>query len=133
MAAIQMLLQEATNGLQLYVATSGSVEFQKGGVGTLVSSGAGSIVVGVPFVITFRLLSGTAVIRNLGVQVATAATAYTFSAITGARIGTDFAGTGYPLNGAIGWVVPIAAALSDADCLTVERLVSSQFPNGPVF
>ncbi len=83
---------------------------------------------GVPFVLTFRLSSGTAVIRRNGVQVATAATALTFAATTGARIGTDFPGTGYPLNGALGWVVALPVALSDADCLTVEQLAAAQFP-----
>lgn len=133
LAATQVLFAEATNGVQVYLNTSGAIIFSKAGIGIIVITSAAAIVAGVPFVITARLSTGTAVIRNLGVQAATAATALSFTAVTGARIGTDFDGTSFPTNGAIGWVVPIAAALSDADCLTVERFVAAQFPNGPVF
>ena len=133
MSATQVLAQEANSGVQLFLATDGTYYFYKEGVAMLVASAAGAVTAGVPFVLTARLSGGTAVIRLNGVQVATAATAYTFSATTGMRIGRNFADTLYALNGALGWVVPLPVALSDAECLTVERLVSSQFPNGPVF
>jgi len=133
LAATQMLLAETTNGVQLFLATDGTYYFYKEGVAMLVASAAGAVTAGVPFVLTARLSGGTAVIRLNGVQVATAATAYTLAATTGMRIGTNFAGTLYPLNGALGWVVPLPVALSDADCLTVERLVGSQFPGMATF
>ena len=134
MSATQFLFEEDATGLAFFIDhTTGIVVASKSGTAQLVNSTGFPVTAGVPFVLTFRLSSGTAVIRRNGVQVATAGTALTFAAITGARIGTAFDGTSYPVNGAIGWVVPIASALSDADCLTVERLVSSQFPNGPVF
>lgn len=133
LAATQVLAQEANSGVQLFLATDGTYYFYKEGVAMLVASAAGAVTAGVPFVLTARLSGGTAVIRLNGVQVATAATAQVLSATTGMRIGRNFADTSYALNGAIGWVVPLPVALSDADCLTVERLVSSQFPNGPVF
>jgi len=132
-AALRMFIGEDTGGLQLYAYNSGNVEFYKKGAGALVTTGAGVIVAGVPFVLTARLSGGTAVIRLNGVQIATAATALVLAATTGARIGLEFAGALYPLDGALGWVVALPVALSDADCLTVERLVSRQFPNGPVF
>ena len=128
----QTLLEENTNGVTIYTNSAGDFKLGKTGVGLIIEKTA-AIVAGVPFVLTCRLSGGTAVLRKNGVQVATSATAITFSATTGARIGSDFAGTAYLLNGALGWVVPLPVALSDADCLTVERLVSSQFPNGPVF
>lgn len=130
--ATQVLFDEGTNGVQFYISTTGAVVLAKPGVGNVLASSAGVIAAGVPFVLTARLSGGTQVFRNLGVQFATTATAITFSATSGAKIGAD-AGTGGVLNGALGWVVPLPTALSDADCLTVERLVSSQFPNGPVF
>ena len=130
--SVAFLFTETTNGVNLYYDASGTLIFAKDGVGQLVNKPA-AIAAGVPFVITARLSGGTAVLRVNGVQVASAATALAFSAVTGARIGTYFNGTSNPANCSLGWVVPIAAALSDADCLTVERLVSSQFPNGPVF
>ena len=122
----QTLLEENTNGVTIYTNSAGDFKLGKTGVGLIIEKTA-VIVAGVPFVLTCRLSGGTVVLRKNGVQVATSATAITFSAITGARIGDSFT-PGYPLDGALGWVVPIAAALSDADCLTVERLVGSQFP-----
>ena len=133
LAATQIILAEDTNGVQISIATDGSVSLTKVGGAALVTTAAGDVVAGVPLVLTARLSAGNADIRKGGAQSATAASALTFSAVTGARVGTAFNGTTSPTGGAIGWVVPIAAALSDADCLTVERLVSSQFPNGPVF
>ena len=127
----QTLLEENTNGVTIYTNSAGDFKLGKTGVGLIIEKTA-VIVAGVPFVLTCRLSGGTAVLRKNGVQVATSATAITFSAITGARIGDSFT-PGYPLGGALGWVVALPVALSDADCLTVERLVSSQFPNGPVF
>ena len=133
LSAIQMLLGEDLNGVGLYLSASGAILFSKYGAGTIVSSSAATVVAGIPFVITARLASGTAVIRVNGVQVATAATALTYAATTGARIGTGFGGASDPLNGALGWVVPLPVALSDAECLTVERLVGSQFPGMATF
>jgi len=132
--AINYLLGEAANGAAFYVNADGSVDFAKTAAGVkVVATAAGVIVAGVPFVITTRLSSGTAVIRKNGAQVATNATAHTFSATTGARIGTAFDGATLPLGGALGWVVLLPVALSDADCLTVERLVGSQFPGMATF
>ena len=128
MATVQTLLAEYANGVQIYIDTSGIVTLVKFGVSLIVNTAAATIVAGVPFVVTVRLSGGTAVIRKNGVQVATAATALAFSATTGARIGTNFDGTTQPAGGALGWVVPLPVALSDADCLTVERLVAAQFP-----
>ena len=128
LAATAVFFGEAGNGLQIYVAGNGAAYAEQTSVGTLVNSAPAAIVVGVPFVLTMRLSSGTAVLRKNGVQIATAATAYTLSATTGARLGMNFTATLYPVNGALGWVVPLPTALSDADCLTVERLVGSQFP-----
>mgnify|MGYP006314138211 FL=1 len=128
LATVQTLFAEDANGVQIYIDTSGIVTLVKFGVSLIVNTAAATIVAGVPFVVTVRLSGGTAVIRKNGVQVVTAATALAFSATTGARIGTNFDGTTQPAGGAIGWVVPLPAALSDADCLTVERLVAAQFP-----
>ena len=128
LATVQTLLAEDANGVQIYIDTSGIVTLVKFGVSLIVNTAAATIVAGVPFVVTVRLSGGTAVIRKNGVQVATAATALAFSATTGARIGTNFDGTTQPAGGALGWVVPLPVALSDADCLTVERLVGQQFP-----
>ena len=128
LATVQTLLAEDANGVQIYIDTSGIVTLVKFGVSLIVNTAAATIVAGVPFVVTVRLSGGTAVIRKNGVQVATAATALAFSATTGARIGTNFDGTTQPAGGALGWVVPLPVALSDADCLTVERLVAAQFP-----
>jgi len=133
LSALQVFLSEDTNGAAFYVNADGSVDFSKTGVAQVVATAAGVIVAGVPFVITTRLSSGTAVIRKNGVQVATAASGLTFSAVTGARIGTSFNGTSYPVGGALGWVVALPVALSDADCLTVERLVGTQFPGMATF
>ena len=127
LAAINYLFAEAVNGFGLYVNTDGSVVLTKIAASNLAIAPAATITAGVPFVLTARLSAGTAAIRNLGVQKATAATAETFSATTGAMLGATLAGT-LPTNGAIGWVVPLPVALSDADCLTVERLVGQQFP-----
>jgi len=132
LAAINYLMGEDTNGFNLYVATSGAVGVGKTWVTNFLNSAAGQIVAGVPFVLTFRLSAGAAVIRKNGVQIATVATATVFSATTGLKIGMDF-GAALPTNGAIGWVVPLSTALSDADCLTVERLVGSQFPGMATF
>jgi hypothetical protein len=123
LAATAVFFGEAGNGLQIYIAGNGAVYAEKTSVGTLVNSAPAAIVAGVPFVLTMRLSSGTAVLRKNGVQIATAATAYTLAATTGMRIGTNFAGTLYPLGGALGWVVPLPVSLSDAECLLVERLV----------
>ena len=128
LATVQTLFAEDANGVQIYIDTSGIVTLVKFGVSLIVNTAAATIVAGVPFVVTVRLSGGTAVIRKNGVQVATAATALAFSATTGARIGTNFDGTTQPAGGALGWVVPLPVALSDADCLTVERLVAAQFP-----
>ena len=128
LAATQMLFAETTNGVQVSIATDGSVSFAKVGDAALVATAAGVVVAGVPFVLTARLSAGTADIRKNGAQSATAASATVFAAVTGARIGTAFDGTTSPTGGALGWVVPLPAALSDADCLTVERLVGQQFP-----
>ena len=133
MAATQMLFAETTNGVQVSIATDGSVSFAKVGDAALVATAAGVVVAGVPFVLTARLSAGTADIRKNGAQSATAASATVFAAVTGARIGTAFDGTTSPTNGALGWVVPIAAALSDAECLTVERLAAAQFPGMATF
>jgi len=133
LAAINSLFAEEPTGVAIYVNTDGSLVFAKTGSLALVTSAAGVVVAGVPFVLTFRLSAGTAVIRKIGVQSATAASALTFAATSGAKIGAFYNGTSYPVNGALGWVVALPVALSDAECLTVERLVSSQFPNGPVF
>ena len=133
LSAIQYLFGEAINGVQVYINIDGSLSFGKVAIADILVSSAGQIVAGVPFVITVRLSGGTAVFRLNGVQIATGATAYTFSATTGARIGTSFNGTSYPIGGAIGWVVPLPVALSDADCLTVERLVGTQFPGMATF
>ncbi len=81
---------------------------------------------------TMRQVGNTRVLRKNGVQVATNTTALGTTTVTQTGIGIAFGGATY-FNGAIGWVVPLKATMSDADCLTVERLVSSQFPNGPVF
>ena len=130
----RMLLNEDTNGVQFVANADGSVVFGKAGIVNFVTSSAGTLVAGVPFVLTIRLSGSVADIRKNGVQVASAATGgVTFSATTGMRVGAHFPGGLFFCNGAIGWVVPLPVALSDADCLTVERLVSSQFPNGPVF
>ena len=128
LAATQVLFAEATNGVQVSIATDGSVSFAKVGDAALVATAAGVVVAGVPFVLTARLSAGTADIRKNGAQSATAASATVFAAVTGARIGTAFDGTTSPTGGALGWVVPLPVALSDADCLTVERLVGQQFP-----
>jgi len=128
----QVLLGEAANGVELVINNLGRVYFSNTVTVMAITSGA-VIVAGVPFVITMRLSAGTAVIRLNGVQVASAASAVTFAAVTGARIGTSFNGTSYPLGGALGWVVALPVALSDADCLTVERLVGSQFPGMATF
>jgi len=128
-----VLFGEDANGVQISMASNGEVSFTKKSVVILVTTAAWMIVAGVPFVLTCRLSAGTAVIRKLGTQVATAATAQVFAATTGARIGTAFDGTSFPTNGAFGWVVALPVALSDADCLTVERLVGSQFPGMATF
>jgi hypothetical protein len=134
LAATQFLFGEDATGLGFYIQnTDGVVIASKNGTAQLVNSTGSPATAGVPFVLTFRLSSGTAVIRRNGVQIATAATALTFAATTGGRIGTNFAGTSYPLGGALGWVVALPVALSDADCLTVERLVGSQFPGMATF
>jgi hypothetical protein len=129
LGSIQFVVSEAdTQGALVYIATDGSVYFQKSSFSTLVNSAAGTIVAGVPFVLTARLSGGTAVIRLNGAQVATAATAQVLSATTGMRVGGSFSSGALPFGGALGWVVLLPVALSDADCLTVERLVGSQFP-----
>jgi len=129
LAATQVFLAENIGGVQFYVLTNGQAFLEKNGTSALVSTSVGAIVAGEPFVLTCRLSGGTAVLRKNGVQIATAATAnHTFSATTGARVGAVFDGLSGWINGAIGWVVPLPVALSDADCLTVERLVGSQFP-----
>ena len=127
------LVEEDTNGVSIFIQANGSLQFAKNGVAILTANVPGTIVAGVPFVITCRLSGGTATVRKIGVQVSTAATALTFSAITGARIGRNFADAIYGVNGALGWCVAIAKGLSDADCLTVERLVGSQFPGMATF
>jgi len=133
LGAVRVFFAEDTNGVTFYVGAAGRLEFGKQGISLMTSTADGVIVAGVPFVITARLSSGTAVIRKNGAQIATAATGLTFSATTGGRVGTGFNGTSFPTGGGFGWVVPIAAALSDADCLTVERLVGQQFPGMATF
>lgn len=131
-SVVYVVAGEDANGVQVTIYADGSFSLDKSTVSTIVRSAAGLIVAGVPFVITARLSGGTAVVRLDGVQKATAATALTYSATTGMRIGRKFDSL-FPLNGAIGWVVPLPVALSDADCLTVERLVGSQFPGMATF
>jgi len=133
LAATQIVFAEDTNGVQVSIATDGSVSLTKVGGAALVTTAAGVVVAGVPLVLTARLSAGTADIRKNGAQSATAASALTFSATTGARLGTAFNGTTRPTGGALGWVVPVPVALSDADCLTVERLVGQQFPGMATF
>ena len=134
LGASRMLVNEDTNGVQFVANTDGSVVFGKANIVNFVTSSAGTLVAGVPFVLTIRLSGSVADIRKNGVQVASAATGgVTFSATTGMRVGAQFPGGLFFYNGALGWVVPIAAALSDADCLTVERLVGSQFPGMATF
>ena len=132
MADYQVLLGEAANGIEFVIHPNGAIYFSNT-VTVMATSAAGAIVAGVPFVVTARLSGGTAVVRKNGVQLAATASALTFSAVTGARVGAKFGTSVFPVNGTLGWVVPLPVALSDAECLTVERLVSSQFPNGPVF
>ncbi len=131
-SVIYVVAGEDANGVQVTIYADGSFSLDKNTVSTIVRSAAGLIVAGVPFVITARLSGGTAVVRLDGVQKATAATALTYSATTGMRIGSKF-DSSFPLNGALGWVVPLPTALSDADCLAVERLVGSQFPGMAAF
>lgn len=133
LATIQTLFAEDVNGVQIYIDTSGIVTLVKFGVSLIVNTAAATIVAGVPFVITVRLLSGNAVIRKNSAEVATAATALAFSATTGARVGSNFDGTTQPVRGGMGFVIPITSGLTDAQCLLVERLAAANFPNGPVF
>ena len=129
---ITNLICEDSGGVRVEVDTVGGVTFDKAGVSNLVSSAA-LLTVNAPFVLTARMSGGTVVIRKNGAQVATAATALVFSATTGARIGAIFAGTSKVVNGTLGNVLALPVALTDAECLLVERMAASQFPNGPVF
>ena len=129
LAAAQIIFAENTNGVQVSIATTGEVSLTKVGGAALVTTAAGVVVAGVPFVLTARLLSGNADIRKNGAQSATAASGLTFSAITGARVGTAFDGTTQPLNGSLSYVSAITQGLTDAQCLLEERLAASMLPN----
>ena len=124
--AVSLLVCEDANGARLGVSSTGAVSFDKNGVAALVATAAGVIVAGVPFVLTARLQAGNADIRKAGAQIATAASALTFSASTGMRIGTRFDGVTDPCNGSIFAVQVITATTTDADCLAIERLVAQQ-------
>ena len=124
--AVSLLVCEDANGVRFGVSSTGAVSFDKNGVAALVATAAGVIVAGVPFVLTARLQAGNADIRKAGAQIATAASALTFSATTGMRIGTRFDGVTYPCNGSIYSVQVITATTTDADCLAIERLVAQQ-------
>ena len=124
--AVSLLVCEDANGVRFGVSSTGAVSFDKNGVDALVATAAGVIVAGVPFVLTARLQAGNADIRKAGAQIATAASALTFSATAGMRIGTKFDGVTYPCNGSIFAVQVITATTTDADCLAIERLVAQQ-------
>ncbi len=122
LSAFQILCAEFSNGVQVAVDTPGTLSLAKVGGANLVESSAGAIVAGVPFVVTLRLQGGVASIRKNGVQIATAASAATFSATTGMRFGTTFNGVSYPFNGSIYSVDVITATTTDSHLLTLERL-----------
>ena len=121
--AVSLLVCEDANGARLGVSSTGAVSFDKNGVAALVATAAGVIVAGVPFVLTARLQAGNADIRKAGAQIATAASALTFSASAGMRIGTRFDGVTYPCNGSIYSVQVITATTTDAECLAIEKMV----------
>ena len=124
---------EDTLGIQLYANTSGSIKINKAGIVNILNSPAATVVAGVPLVVTLRISAGVVVIRKNGVEIASVAYAGTFEATTGARIGNYFNGVSAPLPGVIGSVIALPVALTDAECLLVERMAASQFPSGPVF
>ena len=122
--AVSLLVCEDANGARLGVSSTGAVSFDKNGVAALVATAAGVIVAGVPFVLTARLQAGNADIRKAGAQIATAASALTFSASAGMRIGTRFDGVTYPCNGSIYSIDVITATTTDSGLLTLERLAA---------
>lgn len=123
--AYSALIGEDTGGVQINVLSSGAIAFSKQNIGDLVVSSTGAVVAGTPFVITCRLSGGTAVIRKNGVQAATAGSAPSFVATTGSRIGSGFTSL-LPITGALGTVIALPVALTDAELLLVEKLAASK-------
>ena len=132
LASINFLTSEDTGGCEVYVKTDGAVVIEKAIIAFLATSPASSIAAGTSFVITARLSAGTASIRKNGAQIVSAGTASVFSATTGMRIGARFAGT-LNVNGVLSCVIPMPYALTDAECLLVERFAASTLPNAPSF
>jgi hypothetical protein len=110
LAATQMLFAETTNGVQVSIATDGSVSLTKVGGAALVATAAGVVVAGVPFVLTARLSAGTADIRKNGAQSATAAKRNSFAALPAQ--GSALPSMARPeTGGALGWVVPLPSTI----------------------
>jgi hypothetical protein len=94
--------------------------------------GGGSVVsIGVPFVYGARRVSGTNVLRKNGAQIGTDSTALGASTISGGAIGYD--NNSIYLTGSTGPIAFGKGTISDADLLTIERLVALNTPNGPTF
>ena len=78
-------------------------------------------------VFTARQVGNVRVLRKNGVQVATNTTVLGAATVDLTTVGA-WPGTSRYWVGAMGWTVPLKATMSDADCLTVERIVAAQFP-----
>jgi len=117
--ATTVFANEGVNGLQILIRNTGVIDVFKAGVEPIISTASGTIVAGVPFVLTFRLQGGVSVLRKNGAQVSTAAYVASLSATAGLSISE----AGASIDGSIYPIIAIKGTVSDADLLTLERFV----------
>ena len=92
-----------------------------------------STYLGVPIVIRARKIGNTGTLWINGVQVATASLAGVGSpTLTSANIGS-FNTAALQHIGTMGSTLPLKGTQTDAEGLTIDRLVASNFPNAPQF
>lgn len=121
-----------SNGVILYIPSGVPNVYVKAG-GTSQQAQGPSISTGTPAVISVQKVGTTLTVRTNGVNGTSVSTASVGStSFTSMRIGYQIVGAGY-FTGAIGEPIVIKGTVSVSDLLTIERLVASNFPAGPVF
>jgi hypothetical protein len=117
----------------VYFDATGHVVFTSFDGTTTVAITSPLTYIGVPVVIRARKVGSTGTLWINGAQVASLSLAgITSPALTTATVG-GFNGNLLTHNGSMGWCLPIKGAETDANGLTIDRLLASNFPNGPAF
>ena len=122
MRVAQLRVNDVTQTLQVAYEDATAVTLADG-----VVSSANTPLVG-----SCRKVGSTLVLRKNGAQVSTGTAPAGATTMTEANIGIRVAAT-EPYTGSLGWALLIKGTLTDAEMLTLERLVASQMPNGPSF